>query len=65
MPNQYLIEIHRYISDKVMSVEERLKAADTLNDLPEKKFYDGQLQELTALRQYLANHINLKTQRYY
>ena len=65
MTNQYSIEIHNYISDKIKTAEDEKKLAENRNDLPLKRYYAGQLQELFEIREYLARTIDLKTERYY
>ena len=65
MTNQYSIEIHNYISERIITAEDRKKLAENQNDLQLKRFYEGQLQELFEIREYLARTVDLKTQRYY
>lgn len=65
MANEYLVAIHNYISDKIESAENNKKNAEQQNDMTSLQYWEGQLQELKALRQYLADKIDLKTQTYY
>ena len=65
MANQYSVEIHKYISDKVAIAASRKKEAEAANDPTTRRFYEGQLFELDKIREYLAQHIDLKTQKYY
>ena len=65
MANEYLVEIHKYISAKIVSAENEKKTADANNDLDSKRFYEGQLREWLKMRQYLANKVDLKTQKYF
>ncbi|MFH1251757.1 MAG: hypothetical protein V1715_11765 [bacterium] len=65
MPNQFLTEIHEYITEVTTTAKSRQRSADDLNDEVEKNFYAGQIEELQALRQYLTDHFDLSTQRYY
>ena len=65
MTSEYLVEIHKYINERIVSAENKKKTADANNDLESKRFYDGQLQELLKMRRYLANKVDLKTQKYF
>jgi len=65
MANEYLVAIHSYISAKLAAAESRKKSAEQQNDLTSLQYCNGQLQELKAIRRYLAEKIDLKTQTYY
>jgi len=65
MANEYLIEIHNYISEKIASAQSRKTEANTDNNLELKRFYEGQLKEWHHLRKYLAETVDLKTQKYF
>ena len=65
MANEYLIDIHNYISERLASVENKKKEADANNDLESKRFYEGQLEEWIEIRRYLASKVDLKTQKYF
>lgn len=65
MANEYLIEIHNYISDKIQRAQTRKDVAGENNKLELQQFYEGQLEEWYYLRKYLAEKVDLKTQRYY
>jgi len=65
MANEYLVEIHKYISARIVSAENGKKTADANNDPESKRFYEGQLQEWLKMRRYLANKVDLKTQKYF
>ena len=65
MANEYLVEIHNFISERIASAENKMKAAVKNNDLESKRFYEGQLHEWFQMRSYLANKIDLKTQKYF
>ena len=65
MANQYSVEIHKYISDKIAFATNRRKKAEVANDPATRRFYEGQLYELGKIREYMAQNIDLKTQRYY
>lgn len=65
MPHIFSVEIHAYLSAKIEQVEEKKKLvvgdkADTL-----QRCIEGELLELVAMRQYLTDNIDLKTQKYY
>ena len=65
MTHQYSVEIHRYISDKIAAAADQKKRAEKTNDLDSSRFYEGQLYELIKIREYMAEKIDLKTQKYY
>ena len=65
MANQFSIEIHTYISDKIATATRQIKKAQETNDLETRRFYEGQLYELNKIREYMAEKIDLKTQKYY
>ena len=65
MANEYSVAIHHYLTDKIVASEKKKKVAVKENDLASIRYYEGQLQELNTIRQYLAEKIDLKTQKYY
>ena len=65
MANEYLIDIHNYISEKIDRAQNRKDDAHANNDLELQQFYEGQLKEWHHLRTYLAEKVNLKTQKYF
>ena len=65
MANQYSVEIHQYVSAKIITAETNKKIAEEQNDEPSKRFYEGALLELKKIRAYMADKIDLKTQKYY
>ena len=65
MANQYSVEIHRYISEKIAAAANQQKRAEAANDSAARRFHAGQLYELEKIREYMAQHIDLKTQKYY
>jgi hypothetical protein len=65
MANEYLIDIHNYISERLASVANKKKEADADADLESKRFYEGPLEEWRQLRSYLASKVDLKTQKYF
>jgi hypothetical protein len=65
MANEYLVAIHKYISEKIAAAENNKKNAAKQNDSSSLQYCEGQLQELKAIRRYLAEKIDLKTQKYF
>ena len=65
MANQYSVEIHQYISEKIADATRQQIKAEDADDAPARRFYAGQLYELEKIREYMAQNIDLKTQKYY
>jgi hypothetical protein len=65
MANQYSVEIHKYISDKIAAATRQQKKAEAADDTAARRFFAGQLYELEKIREYMAQNIDLKTQKYY
>lgn len=65
MANQYLIEIHDYITSKINDAQKAKKSAVQKEDRARINNLDGQLDELGALRRFLKEHYDLPTQSYY
>ena len=65
MTNQYSVEIHLYIREKIAAATRQQKKAQAANDSAASRFYAGQLYELEKIREYMTQTIDLKTQRYY
>ena len=65
MANEYSVEIHQYISEKIAAATRQQKKAKAANDSAARQFYAGQLYELEKIREYMAQNIDLKTQKYY
>jgi len=65
MANEYLVQIHDYITEKMAAAEKLEKRAKALGDHETRQFYAGQINELDAIRHYLSEHVDLKTQTYY
>ncbi len=63
--HEYSVQIHDWISKKIDLVKQNIKQAEKKNDVGSLKFFDGQLQELNDIRQYLSDKIDLNTQTYY
>ena len=62
MVSQYSIGIHDFIDRKIETIKDLRQKAESMSNLHEKSFYDGQLQELLKIRDYMAQHVDLKTQ---
>lgn len=65
MANEYLIDIHNYISEKIGAAKSRRAEAHENNDMASERFYEGQLAEWQQMRTYLAEKVDLKTQKYF
>lgn len=65
MANEYAVAIHNYISGKIASAEKNMKLAERERDAGSISYYRGQLEEFNKMRRYLAEKIDLKTQKYY
>lgn len=65
MANAFLVEIHDYISRQI---EASLKYREEAQDQGDEKrlaYIDGHLVELRLVREFLSEHFNLATQKYY
>ncbi len=60
MPNEYSIEIHRYLNHKIAEAEKIIEENGV-----KKSNVQGQLDELLWIREYLSNNIDLKNFTYY
>ena len=65
MANEYLTEIHNYISEKIIDAQNRKDVAKGNNELESQRFYEGQLKEWHYMRTYLTETVDLKTQKYF
>ena len=65
MANEYLIDIHNYISKQIESAQKRQAEAQQKDDRASQRFYEGQLAEWAWIRAYLAERVDLKTQKYF
>lgn len=65
MANQYLIEIHNYITSKIGDAQKAKKVAVQKEDPAQISHFNGQLDQLGALRRFLKEHYDLPTQSYY
>ena len=60
MPNAYSVEIHDYLTQKIIEAEKTIASGS-----PQSPYYEGQLEELHWIRSYLKEHIDLKNFIYY
>lgn len=65
MANQFLVEIHDYISRQMETGLKGRAAALDRADKDRLYFLDGKLDELQSIRAYLSEHFDLDTQKYY
>jgi len=65
MPNEYSVELHNFITDKIRSAAQQLAGATENNDSEMQSYWGGQLDELSWLRSYLKAHVDLKNFVYY
>lgn len=61
MPNEFSVEIHNHLSQKILEAEKAAK----IGDEKATAFARGQLEELQWIRQYLQENIDLKNFVYY
>ena len=60
MPNEFSVEIHNYLTLKIIEAEKALASKDE-----HSSHYRGQLEELYWIRKYLEENIDLKNFKYY
>ena len=65
MPNEYSVELHNFITDKIRSAAQQLAGAKENNNSEMQSYWGGQLDELSWLRSYLKAHVDLKNFVYY
>ena len=65
MPHAFSVEIHDFLSKKIHLAEEIKNKAVQEKNRALRLYCEGQLLELTTMRQYLTENIDLKTQNYY
>ncbi|MDK9709042.1 MAG: hypothetical protein OEL83_18525 [Desulforhopalus sp.] len=61
MPNEFSVEIHKHLSQKILAAEQAAKA----DDAKTAAYARGQLEELRWIRKYLQENIDLKNFIYY
>jgi hypothetical protein len=60
MPNEFSVEIHDYLSQKIAEAKKAIAKNDDRSS-----FYRGQLEELLWIRKYLKENVDLKNFTYY
>ncbi len=65
MPNDYLIDCHKYITRELSRAETMRRQAETRGDTRQAAFHTGQIEELSNLRKYMSAHFDLTTQHYF
>lgn len=65
MANEYSVEIHQFISEQIADAESGKQKAEVDNNVASRSYFEGRLHELSKIREYMATHVDLKTQRYY
>jgi hypothetical protein len=60
MPNEYSIEIHQYLKEKLAEAEKLIEKSVVI-----KPNVQGQIDELLWIRKYLSDKIDLKNFTYY
>ncbi len=61
VPNDYSVEVHKYLSNKIAEAEQAVKQGD--QDIAAHA--RGQLEELQWIRRFLQENIDLKNFVYY
>ncbi len=65
MPNDYLIDCHKFITHELSQAETLRRQAETVGDTRQAAFHAGQIEELSTLRGFLSKHFDLTTQQYF
>ena len=65
MPNEYSVQFHDFISTKIETARSQLAGAEQAGDDNNQAYWSGQLEELSWLRAYLKEHVDLKDFTYY
>ena len=65
MAHEYSVRIHDWITEKIETIKKEKKKAIDRNDHARENYFNGQLQELSDIRQYLTDQVDLDTQKYY
>ena len=65
MSHDYSVQVHNWITQKIELVETQKISAEKRNDTEVTEYLAGQLEELLFFQDYLAKHIDLKTQTYF
>ncbi len=65
MANQFLVEIHDYLSRNIEAAKSQLEEDGAPGDKERRHFNAGKLDELNAIRAYISEKFDLITQKYY
>lgn len=65
MANEFSVTIHDFISARIAAGTRKKADAENADDRASVRYYEGWLQELMVIRQYMADNIDLKTQKYF
>lgn len=65
MSNQFLVEIHEYITGCVGDIIREKTEAQTRGDKQRYAFLEGKATELIAVRKFSTQNFDLITQKYY
>jgi len=65
MPHAFSVEIHDYLSREITNTEKNRERAILEKNHAEQCYCEGKLFELVSVRQYLSEHFDLKTQKYF
>lgn len=65
MANQFLVEIHDYISRQIEAGGRDRADAQSRQDEDRTAFMDGKISELKMIRRFLSDHFDLNTQTYF
>ncbi|MBI5551916.1 MAG: hypothetical protein HY911_10440 [Desulfobacterales bacterium] len=65
MANQYLIEIHAYISQRIDEDRRLMAAALVSGDSGRTALLKGKLDQWIEIRTFLSSYVDLLTMKYY
>lgn len=65
MANQFLVEIHGYVSRQIEAGLRDRDKSQGRGDEDRLAFIDGKLSELRQIRTFLSDNFDLVTQKYY
>ncbi|MBT8328945.1 MAG: hypothetical protein HKP52_06290 [Desulfofustis sp.] len=65
MPNEYSVQFHDFITIEIENAQAQRAEAEQAGDDHNQSYWSGQLEELTWLRAYLKDHVDLKDFTYY
>ncbi len=65
MAHEYSVQIHDWITNKIKTITKKIRVAKDQKEVGQESYYKGQLEELSFIRAYLNDRIDLNTQKYY